>query len=51
MFVLGFFLPVFWLIGAMIEPTEAAADRGRWDRPGSDPGLEGGRAPHRPAQL
>ena len=24
MFILGFFLPVFWLIGALIGPTEAA---------------------------
>jgi ATP/ADP translocase len=25
MFVLGIFLPLFWLIGALIGPTEAAA--------------------------
>ena len=25
MFILGIFLPVFWLIGALIGPTEAAA--------------------------
>ena len=25
MFILGFFLPVFWLIGAVIAPTEAAS--------------------------
>ena len=24
MFILGIFLPVFWLIGALIGPTEAA---------------------------
>ncbi len=24
MFILGFLLPLFWLIGAMIAPTEAA---------------------------
>ena len=25
MFILGIFLPLFWLIGAMIPPTEAAS--------------------------
>ena len=25
MFILGIFLPIFWLIGAMIGPTEAAS--------------------------
>jgi ABC-type multidrug transport system permease subunit len=25
MFILGIFLPLFWLIGAMIAPTEAAS--------------------------
>jgi hypothetical protein len=28
MFILGFFLPVLWLIGAMIGPTEAAGRPG-----------------------
>ena len=28
MFILGFFLPVFWLIGALIGPTEAASRPG-----------------------
>ncbi len=25
MFILGIFLPLFWLIGAVIAPTEAAS--------------------------
>ncbi len=25
MFIVGIFLPLFWLIGAMIPPTEAAS--------------------------
>lgn len=28
MFILGIFLPVFWVIGALIGPTEAAARPG-----------------------
>jgi hypothetical protein len=28
MFLLGFILPVFWLIGALIGPTEAASRPG-----------------------
>ena len=28
MFILGIFLPVFWLIGALIAPTEAAGRPG-----------------------
>ena len=27
LFVLGFFIPLLWLIGALIAPTEAAARR------------------------
>ena len=26
MFILGLFLPLFWIIGAMIPPTEAKLD-------------------------
>lgn len=26
MFMLGIFLPVFWVVGALIAPTEAAAE-------------------------
>ena len=29
MFILGFFLPLFWLIGAMIAPKGAASGPGR----------------------
>ena len=29
MFLLGFILPVFWLIGALIAPTQAASRPGR----------------------
>lgn len=25
MFIIGFFLPLFWVIGALIAPTEAAS--------------------------
>lgn len=28
MFILGFFFPLFWLIGAVIAPTEAASRPG-----------------------
>jgi hypothetical protein len=27
MFIIGFFMPLFWLIGAVIGPTESAARR------------------------
>ena len=27
MFIIGFFIPLFWLIGALLPPTEAARAR------------------------
>jgi hypothetical protein len=27
MFWLGFFIPLLWIVGALIEPTEAAVER------------------------
>jgi hypothetical protein len=29
MFIIGLFIPIFWLIGALMPPTVAAAERGR----------------------
>jgi hypothetical protein len=29
MFIIGIFIPIFWVIGALMPPTVAAAERGR----------------------